>query len=339
MTLSGDFSRYPETVELVQKIRTERATTLNELPTYFSRIKSKLEAFSEPRTPEAGRRRSSQIQFSDAQQFYNPAFASSLTNFDTLLIRTLTSFTGDYNSRIDAIASQLKSALDTLTSSRSVAEKANAAYATAGEELKVAFDSQSPNLKTCRSAFVKAQQYALEMHTRMNDVAADSSMQIETGLSQFEDLERFWSRGLADIMGKVADWLEDLAQDLDKAVVLSHQMMGVIPEPQSIEKALNLADLLEPATDDKFQGIQLDRKLFQILDMQILYQAEIAKGLLLYRAVRDCPGSRGNLPVAAGELVVGLKAKGDMIVAKNLNESVGDVPVAALEAVSPKTSP
>jgi hypothetical protein len=337
MTWIADFRTYPETFELVQKIRTERANTLNELTSYFARIRSHLQSFADVR-PEASRRRSALVQFSDALQLYIPAFTSALARYDATIPHALTAFTSEYNTRMDAIVTQLKSALDSLTSTRSTAEKANAAYVAAGEELKAAFDCQSPNLKACRSAFLKAQQYALEMHSRMNDANADSSMQIETGLSQFEDLEQWWSGRLADLMGRVAIWLEDLAADLSKAVVLSSQMVSVIPEPKAIEGGLTLADLLDPATDDHFQGLPLDRKLFQILDMQILYQAEIQKGLLLYRALKDCPGSRGNLPVTAGELLCGLRAKGDMIVAKNLNESVGDVPVGVLEAISPKTS-
>jgi hypothetical protein len=235
---------------------------------------------------------------------------------------------------MDDIVTKLKVALDSLTDAKARSANAYFQYQTAADGLKTAFDSHAPNIKECRSAFVHAQQHAIECHSHMNDITAQSGMLIEDCLSQFEDVEAFWSAQLSEFIGKVAVWLDNLATGLEEGNNGIQQLVRLIPELVSIEHSLDLSGFQQPLADDRFQLLPLDVKLSRILDPKVLFPVEAKKGMLFYRAVKDCPGGGENLPVCQGEVVCCLRGKFDAIIAMNLNESVGVVPLSHLVPVS-----
>ncbi|OHT11628.1 hypothetical protein TRFO_03820 [Tritrichomonas foetus] len=237
----------------------------------------------------------------------------------------------DYFKKMMGVTEKASGALKSLQESKDRRKSAYEIYCQAGENLKAAYDSKSPELEILKRSFLEAQKNAVDTHTHMNEVTAQTAMKMESAITEFEDIERWRSDSFKDIMKRFSDWLGMLGGEVKKGNSYFDQLLQLVPNDEDLEKNMNVSELPVPAADVDYQIVPLSLLFSKFLPADEIFKNEIKNGGRLFRVKEDCPAHGQFLNVVAGEIIVSLSMSGNNILAKDINDCEGLVPTRAVE--------
>ena len=122
--------------------------------------------------------------------------ANSLVDYNQFLKNT----SSEYQAKMQEVINKATLALRTLKEAKSRRELAYEMYSKTGDELKLSYDKHYDNLPEMQSKFLEFQKNAVDAHTHMNEVTAQTAMKMESAISEFEDIEKWRSDKLKEII-------------------------------------------------------------------------------------------------------------------------------------------
>lgn len=258
-------------------------------------------------------------------------FKSANRHFQKFLTQLLT-LRDDYRAKVDTICKNMKADLDVLTDARARFDAAYAAYKHAADDLKSAADRRAANLADLKTQFVTAQKTAVDLHTHMNEMTAQTAMKMEGGLTAYEEAEQWKTEQIKAFMGAVAEWAEQFSKQLEASNATFMRLKRNIPSDEALLGLMDGSLFPDPRACDEFQAVKIDPVVAQYLDGPGLFPGATQEGKALFRVTKACPAEGIRLAVTPGEIICQLEDKGDSIWAANVNDARGLVPRSAITA-------
>jgi hypothetical protein len=236
----------------------------------------------------------------------------------------------EYYGRMEILLANMKGGLDGLSDARARFETAYSHYKQLGSDLQRAADRGAPNLPDLKAQFVAAQREAVELHTHMNEVTAQTAVKMEGTMTSYEEIEEWRSKQLKDIIDLVARSCEDFAEQLTDGSDRWAAFLERIPDERAINKLFDASDLPKPFKDDRYHIIRIDPRATQHLDASTMFVDEQKKKGVLHRVTTACRAHGDYMAAIAGEVICATKDKGDDVMAVNINGANGLLPKSAL---------
>ena len=271
--------------------------------------------------------------FGSAHMCHLASFKQAFRVFKDRVMTFLVDFMHEYRHRMECLRTNMCQAMTTLENMRSKFAKCYKKYQLVADRLKQAYDNHDPTLELAKQGFIKAQNEAVEVHTGMNQCTAQTAMQLDSGLKEFEEVENWRSDQLREFMIVLGEWLEEFAKQIEDGNLAFIQLARLIPEVTKISEVMDCSSVIPPNGDDRFEFVRLDPRITALLDKHDIYKAEQSSGHQLYRVTADCTGHGAFLHVTKDEVVVGLSESSGNVLVKNINDSRGLVPTSALAKI------
>lgn len=288
-------------------------------------LRSVMEATSGKREHDSG-----ESPFESAHICHLASFKQASRSFRDKVMTFLVNFMQEYRHRMECLRTNMCQAMTTLENMRAKFAKSYKQYQLVADRLKQAYDNHDPTLDLAKEGFIKAQKEAVEVHTGMNQCTAQTAMQLDSGLKEFEEVENWRSDQLKEFMIVLGEWLEDFAKQIEDGNLALIQLARLVPELGKLSEVMDCSTVIPPKSDDRFEFVRVDPRITALLDKQDLYRAEQSTGHCLYRVTADCSGHGAFLPVSKDEVVVGMSTSHGNVLVKNINDSQGLVPTSAL---------
>ena len=352
------FLKYEDAIKLVEAVHAENSKQISQIAAYFERINSAFFEFKEEapnltndnydkremsparslldnvqgkkeRGPQIVRRGSCETEVSRFQHAHLcqiDSFNQACKVFSEEIVPFVKTFHAGYDERMSNTKKNMQEAIKTLADMKAKFECVYDRYKTVADELKKAYDRMDPKLDEFKARFIAVQSEAVEVHTGMNQRTAQTAMQLDTGLKEFEEIEQWRFEQVKELMIKIGKWMEDFAKQIQLGNRVFVQIAKLIPEISSLNRVMDCSELIPPSADDRFQLLKIDPKLTAMVDPHELFKEEQAQGKVLYRVTEEQPGHGEFLKVVKGEIVVCLERRVRYIKAKNINECEGLIP-------------
>jgi hypothetical protein len=195
-----------------------------------------------------------------------------------------------------------------------------------GIKLQTAEKRGEKNLAPLQEQFVNARNNAISVYEKCYDEMGTVTLNMETLLTQFEELE-VWRAN--EIKAILLDFSQTLVSIANNFVTASSEMNIAVSEiPIELDShVIARFDQFRPAeTDDFFQVWAVNPLITKFLDKSFLFKNEIANGAQLFVVNENYRGPAGHLNGLEGEIVCGIEQRGDCVFCKNINESEGLLP-------------
>ncbi|KAK8848055.1 hypothetical protein M9Y10_019110 [Tritrichomonas musculus] len=349
---NDEYLTYDQTVELFNKTLKGGKSVFFGIQAYFDEMLKKFNSFlvaqpqqqsqSPPQKlrpativekPTANNRNSTGSFIGDRAS--NPILTLRQTaNYLIQFSKFLKDTTSEYESRMQEVINKATGALQVLKEAKSRREYAYDMYAKSGEELKVSYDNKYPNLPEMQSNFLEFQKNAVDAHTHMNEVTAQTAMKMESAISEFEDIEKWRSDKFKEIIDNFSTWLRTFSHDLSQSSQMLEFLFGQIPTDESIEKSMDTSELLVPAADADYQIAQVDLLFSKFIPTSEIFKEEQQQGKELYQVTAECDAHGQFLRAVPGEIVVALEVNEENIKARDINECEGLIPLSSVTKYS-----
>lgn len=347
-TWNGKYLTYEQSVDLFSKALEGGKSVFFGIQCYFDELLKKFNSFivTQPQvsmtSPEARTKRSvTMVPRQQTQRMSSPTMlpdqsnplltlrdtANCLVEFNKFLKET----SSEYQSKMQEVINKATLAIKTLKEAKSRRELAYEMYSKTGDELKLSYDKKYANLPEMQSKFLEFQKNAVDAHTHMNEVTAQTAMKMESAISEFEDIEKWRSDKLKEIIDSLSSWLKTLSHDLSQSNSMLELLLGQIPSDEAIEKSLDTSELLVPAADEDYQIIPIDLLFSKFVPKDELFKEEQKQGKQLYKIIADCDAHGKYLKAVVDEVVVALEVDDQNITARDINECEGLIPLTAVE--------
>ena len=237
----------------------------------------------------------------------------------------------EYTQRNSSLRQKFEDELKNYAKIKKMNDDANNAYKDAGFLLQQAEQKKDPNLADFQKKFVEARTKAIEANQQACQQVEGVTQNMESLLTQFEELEKWRGDELKGILLSFSSTLIEIANNF---VIGSSKMNDAVSEiPMVLDSHViaRFESFRTAETDDFFQVWPVNTLVTKYLDSNFLFQADVAKGCQLFVCKEAYIGPSGHLNCQEGEIVCGLEQKGDCVLCKNINESVGLLPKSILE--------
>jgi hypothetical protein len=231
---------------------------------------------------------------------------------------------------MEILLANMKGGLDGLSDARTRFETAYSRYKQLGSDLEHAAGQGAPNLPDLKAQFVTAQREAVELHTHMNEVTAQTAVKMEGTMTSYEEIEEWRSEQLKDLIDLVARWCEDFTKQLADGSDRWAAFLKRIPDERAIDELFNASDLPKPFKDDRYHIVRIDPRATQHLDASTMFVDEQKKKGVLHRVTTPCRAHGDYMAAIAGEIICATEDKGDDVMAVNINSANGLLPKSAL---------
>ena len=245
-------------------------------------------------------------------------------------IQMITSIIKQYDEKAKELCEKATDSLNSLRIAEDCREKAYQKYTEAGEKLKRAYDAKDPNLPAIQNEFLAAQKNAVDTHVHMNDVSAQTEMRMEGAISQFEDVQKWRSNELQEIVDKFVVWISELAKQFKQNNEELDKILHKIPSDSVIDQKMTLSELVAPEADIDYQILQVNPLITSYIPKDDLFKEEVSQGKKLYVVTKECEAHGRYLGAIVSEIVVALNDEGNDYYVKNINECEGLIPKSIL---------
>lgn len=344
---NGQYLTYEQSVELFSKTLEGGKSVFSNLQGYFDEILKKFNSFIITQAPSSSPPQPQIKQRSATTLFKQPIARNSTSTLipeqsnplmtlresaNSLIAynQYLRDSSSEYQSKMQEVIHKANSALKTLKEAKSRRELAYEMYLKTGEELKLSYDKKYANIVEMQQKFLEFQKNAVDAHTHMNEVTAQTAMKMESAISEFEDIEKWRSDKLKEVIDKLSNWLQTLKHDLGESNTMLQVLLSQIPSDETIEKSMDTNELLDPAADSEYQIIPIDLLFSKFIPKDELFKEEQKQGRLLYEVISECEAHGKFLKAVTGEIVVALEVDDQNIKARDINDCEGLIPLAAV---------
>jgi exonuclease VII small subunit len=344
MTWKGPAKQYSETVAFLRNVDKANDDLFTALQTYLTGIQEKFTTFRQETTfTAAGLARpdlSSKTPGPEAT--ISPFIATSdcaIAAFKHAIIRfpeilpPLKTIHAEFHTKLESIIISMKSDLDALADAHTRFEAAYLTYKQAAADLQTAADRKSPTIPELKSAFVKAQTDAINVHTRGNEMTAQTAMRMEAALTSYEEAEQWKTDKIRAFFATVADWCDKFAERFELSHRTIQGLKGNVMSNEGLIAIFDAALVPDPHACDEFVVVRIDPVVSQFIDGPSLFPDAAKEGRSVFRVIKECPAEGKKLGVAAGEFVCMIEDGGDVALVVNVNDVQGIVPKAALVRV------
>jgi hypothetical protein len=349
MTWSSPYLQYSDAVAFLRKVEQENSQVFNELQSYLELVRQKFDELMEDSKASPVRNlvsvprmdlvpRPSAVQEAPISQFllapdfaFSP-YAAASQQFPRLVAQ-LTTLRDEFHAKLDTICKNMTTDLDVLSGTRTRLDKAYSLYQKAADELRAAADRKGPDIAELKAAFVAAQQKAVDRHTEMNEMTAQTAMKMEGALTAYEEAEQWKSEQIRGFLLAVADWCEEFSKKFEGSNANFQRLTRKIPTDEDLMTTFDGSKLPDPRSCDDFVVVRMDHGIMQILDPPSLFPNAAKDGLPLFRVTKTCHAEGRKLGVATGEIVCQIEERGDSIWAATINDVTGFVPKSAIAKV------
>lgn len=246
--------------------------------------------------------------------------------------KKLGSYHEDYARRAGNIKKSFQTELENYEKAKKANEDARNAFNTAGCALRDAESKGVKDLAKLKQDFLSARKNAISVNQKAQTKAEACTQNMESLLTQIEELELWRSDELKSILLDFASMLENVAHHF---VNTSSDMSETVMELPIENDSVIIADFskIRPAqSDDSYQAWSVHTLTSKFLPKDQLYPKDVAKGgVQLFTVTEDFNGPAGFLACHGGEIVCGLKMEGEDYTCKNINESIGLIPKSILK--------
>lgn len=357
---NSQFHMYSESLEILKKMHEDSLVLMKNINSYFSKLAQEINDFTENsinpggegpnrrRTPSV-QRLSNKFSRSESHNSKDQQSNSPPTPFNTIhlaqvcALKTshmhLNEFTEnnnklfqEYHNKMNEIYTSAINAITSVEESKSFYEKAYKAYQDAGEQLKKAYDSGSSKLDEKKENFIEKQTKAVESHTHLNEVTAQTALLLESAMTQFEDQEQAKYEMFKQIIIGFGYWLEELAKNFDESSVQYEELLTNLPTIEQLNKLFDSHSIPNPKSDIQYQLIRVNPDLSIHLKASQFFKEEQVPGRTVYRVTEDFSGDGAEfLSVKKGHLVLSLEQRPPNVYVKDINECEGMIPLNILE--------
>jgi hypothetical protein len=345
MTWIARYLQYPEVVAFLRKVEQGHDQTFADVHAYLSGVRDRIGDLIQESKKGPFAVRADPTRGSDAVS--SPTFDAPVSKFIgapdcafapykvahrnfAKVLAQLATLRDEFRGKIGTICKNMKADLDVLSDARAHFDAAYQAYQQAAVDLTAAADRRAPNLGELKAQFIAAQRTAVDLHTHMNEMIAQTAMKMEGGLTAYEEAERWKSEQIQAFLTGVAEWCELFSAEVDKSSGQFARLKQAIPSDEALMTMMDGTRFPDPRSCDEFQINRLDPAVMHFVDGAVLFPNAAKERLPLFRVAGACPGGRDRLPVSQGDIICQIEDRGDTILAMNINNVKGIVPRSAL---------
>ena len=344
---------YPESLKVMKSVKSESERIFSRINQYFDGLALKFTVFAQGQQQQQpiNRTRANTVQPKSSSISHDldnrpsleksVTFSELLTNricaFENAGIRlkeefssTITQKSIEYSSKMKEMIDKAEDALNSFEQAKKRRNEAYEKYQQAAETLKSNYNNKGM-LPSLKNAFLQAQKDAVDTHTNMNEVAAQTTMKMEGAMSEFEDIERWRSEALKEIISKFINWANKFNQELATENNALEELKNKLPNKDRIMSILNISSIPTPSTEIDYQIFPINPLFSKVIPKKDLYKDEVGKGAKLYRVKQDVKLGGQYVNLVQDEIVAGLEDRGNDIYIRNINECEGLAPKNSLE--------
>jgi hypothetical protein len=337
--------QYGDALKFLRKVKDENISMFTELDHYLKDVLDRLEHLLNesqgpldsmgvhlpPRSEDGGSSASSirPTQSAQATDCIVVGFKAAFRRFESVHA-SLATVSQQYHVRMDTLLANFQDGLAGLSDAHKRFDAAYSRYRQLGEDLRQAADRRAPDVADLKEQFVAAQREAVELHTHMNDLTAQTALRMEGTMTSYEDIEQWRSDQLTEFFTVVVDWSEYFAAQLKEGAERWAAFAGTIPDDSELEALFDGSDLPQPHADDRYQAVRIDPRTTQHLDATMMFVSEQKKKGELFRVTKNCIAHGQFMAAVEGEIVCATEDKGDNVMVVNINEASGLLPKDAL---------
>jgi hypothetical protein len=329
MTWAARYLQYADAIAFLRKVEQEHDQTFSDIHSYLSSVQTTI-AEHIVQTDHLPRVTDAVSQFIAAPDCAFAPYKYAHRTFSKLLSQ-LTALRDEFRGKIETICKNMKADLDVLSDARGHFDAAYQAYRQAAADLTAAADRRAPNLADLKAQFIAAQQTAVDLHTHMNEMIAQTAMKMEGGLTAYEEAEQWKSEKIQAFLAAVADWSEKFSGQIDCSSSTFSGLKRQIPGDEALMSLMDGTRFPDPRLCDDFVINRVDPAVVAFVDGPVLFPNAAKEKLPLFRVEKACAGGREKLALNPGDIVCQIEDRGDSIWAATINDIKGVVPKSALK--------